>query len=200
MKIGVDFDNTIVCYDNVFYKVASERFLIPTHLSGSKNDIRNYLRKTGKEDIWTELQGYVYGACMEMAYPYQGVYDFFNACIENGIKTYIISHRTKYPFLGERYDLHNAAYRWLKAHNFIGKSGLIDEDKVFFELTADDKLKKIIETECDVFIDDLPEFLFKDGFPPTTKKILFDPANQFNEKKDFLRFTSWKEISDYLFG
>jgi hypothetical protein len=34
------------------------------------------LRALGKEDVWTELQGYVYGARMAEAEAYPGVLDF----------------------------------------------------------------------------------------------------------------------------
>ena len=33
MRIGVDFDNTLVCYDGVFHRAALERGLIPSDLA-----------------------------------------------------------------------------------------------------------------------------------------------------------------------
>ena len=57
MLIGVDFDNTIVCYDRLFHHVAVERSLIPATLPADKESVRNYLREQGREDDWTELQG-----------------------------------------------------------------------------------------------------------------------------------------------
>ena len=64
MKIGVDFDNTIVSYDKVFHKVALEQSLIKSNLNISKIAVRDYLREQGQNNIWTELQGYVYGERM----------------------------------------------------------------------------------------------------------------------------------------
>ena len=58
--IGVDFDNTIVCYDGVFHRAAVERGLIPPELPVSKGQVRDHLRRLGQEHAWTELQGEVY--------------------------------------------------------------------------------------------------------------------------------------------
>ena len=110
MHIGVDFDNTIVCYDALFHKVARERNLIPAGVPVNKSDVRNHLRRAGNEAAWTEVQGYVYGARMSEAAPYPGVREFFRACRHAGVRVSIISHKTKHPYLGEKYDLHEAAH------------------------------------------------------------------------------------------
>ena len=47
MHIGIDFDNTIVCYDKVFHKVAIEKGLIPEDIPPSKNNVRDHLRRIG---------------------------------------------------------------------------------------------------------------------------------------------------------
>ena len=39
MIIGVDFDNTIVCYDKVFHVAAYEKGLIPADLPVSKGRV-----------------------------------------------------------------------------------------------------------------------------------------------------------------
>ena len=38
--LGIDFDNTIVKYDNLFYRVALEKGLIDTSIGRSKKEIR----------------------------------------------------------------------------------------------------------------------------------------------------------------
>jgi hypothetical protein len=45
--IGIDFDNTIVCYDEVFGRVAVEQGLVPPHAATSKTAIRDHLRASG---------------------------------------------------------------------------------------------------------------------------------------------------------
>src|SRR5262249_22819241 len=60
MLIGVDFDNTIVCYDELFHRVAVEQGLIPSTVPATKGEVRRDLEGRGLGDVWTELQGYVY--------------------------------------------------------------------------------------------------------------------------------------------
>jgi len=61
MRIGIDFDNTIACYDGVFHAAALERGLIPADIGRDKNSVRDHLNGAGRNDDFTELQGYVYG-------------------------------------------------------------------------------------------------------------------------------------------
>ena len=43
--LGIDFDNTLVNYDNLFHKVAVEKGLIKYSLPANKIAIRDYLRE-----------------------------------------------------------------------------------------------------------------------------------------------------------
>jgi hypothetical protein len=197
--IGVDFDNTIVCYDTVFFRVALEQNLIPPDLPSNKAAVRDYLRQCGKEDLWTELQGYVYGACMHHAPPFAGVIEFFDQCRRKGVIVYIISHKTRYPFLGPRFDLHQAARNWLESHGFFDSSVLgMQHDHVFFELTKSEKLRRIAEVGCTHFIDDLPEFLMEEAFPPKVVRILFGPNQNHGEIEIIQPASSWTEIARIL--
>src|SRR5690349_13934962 len=116
MLIGVDLDNTIACYDQIFPVIAVERGLVPKDCAASKGAVRDYLRQIGQEDRWTELQGYVYGPGMRQATPFAGALEFFRRCREKQIEVHVISHRTRHPYLGERYDLHQSARDWLSAY------------------------------------------------------------------------------------
>ncbi len=82
LSVGIDFDNTIVSYEGVFYSAALEKELIPPDLPPFKGAIRDYLRAADKEELWTELQGYIYGAKMDTAFPYPGVESFFCSALE----------------------------------------------------------------------------------------------------------------------
>ena len=199
IRIGVDFDNTIVCYDKLFYKIALEQGLIPSEIPCSKSQVRDYLRKCDREDDWTELQGYVYGSRMNEANIFDGVADFFIWCKLQSIPVFIVSHKTLYPFIGKKYNLHESAYNWLKINSFfdINSIGLAKEN-AFFELTQDEKLNRINKIKCTHFIDDLPEFLLRQDFPLEIRKILFDPTENsfFNKCYDII--TSWKKIKDRL--
>ena len=49
---------------------------------------------------------------------FPAVLEFFDRCRRSGREVFIISHRTRYPFLGERHDLHQAARDFLAVHGF----------------------------------------------------------------------------------
>ena len=84
MRIGIDLDNTIANYDGVFHAAALERGLIPAGLGTSKNAVRDHLNRSGRKGAFTELQGYVYGARMDLVSPYPGVFEFVSAAIDLG--------------------------------------------------------------------------------------------------------------------
>lgn len=198
MIIGVDFDNTVVCYDNVFCQAALETGLIPKGIMSNKTNVRDYLRQTGKEASWTELQGVVYGGYIKYAPAFAGVKDFFRLCKKEGNLIYVISHKTHSPYAGSNYDLHETANKWLRAQGFYDTDIGLKEDNIYFELTKQDKLGRIKQLKCTHFIDDLPEFLEEPDFPQRTEKILFDPNNIYQDKKYFIRLGSWKEIQKRL--
>ena len=192
--IGVDFDNTIVCYDALFHRVARERGLVPADLPVNKSDVRNHLRRAGREDAWTEMQGCVYGARMAEAAAYPGVLEFFQACRRAGIPTCVISHKTRHPFLGERHDLHQAALLWLEQQGFFDPAKIgLSRSQVFLELTKEAKIERIALCHCTVFIDDLPEILGEPAFP-RIERILFDPNGLYASEKRFFRARTWPEI------
>jgi len=193
--LGVDFDNTIVCYDALFHRVAVERGLIPASVPVNKTDVRDHLRRVGREDEWTELQGVVYGPRIVGAEPYPGVRGFFQAARDAGVATCIISHKTRAPFRGEPHDLHAAAKGWLEQHGFLGSSGAgLSENEIHLELTKAAKLERIAAAGCTHFVDDLPEFLAEPGFPVGVTRVLFDPNDLHRDETRFARATSWDEI------
>lgn len=177
MRIGLDFDNTIVSYDALFHKVAREQDQVPPDTPANKLAVRNYLRRVDRERVWTEMQGYVYGARMDEALAYPGVIDVLSWARQAGHQIAIVSHKTRHPFLGPQYDLHAAARGWVDRHLVESGSALIPAGQVFFELTKEEKLARIADFDCDVFLDDLPEILHAAGFPHPTRRILFDPEN-----------------------
>lgn len=181
MHIGLDFDNTIVSYDALFYKVASEGGWITPDVPISKVGVRDHLRSIGQEMVWTEMQGYVYGARMDEATAYPGVLESLFWARENGIKVSIISHKTRYPFLGKQYDLHVAARSWIDRHLVDAQGPLVAPELVYFEPTKEAKLKRIEISNCTIYVDDLPEILLATGFPSFTAQILFDPENHYKE-------------------
>jgi hypothetical protein len=200
VRIGIDFDNTVVSYDELFHRVALERDLVPRELLATKLSVRDYLRQAGKEDIWTAIQGYVYGARMEDAVAYPGVMVFFAWARAAGVSLAIVSHRTRHPFLGHPYDLHEAARGWVNKF-LVGKADpLIQAYDVYFELTKSAKLARIAQLDLDYFIDDLPEILLAEDFPGGTGRILFDPDGNHPVDARMVSFSEWDRITAYLEG
>ncbi|MCC7145932.1 MAG: hypothetical protein IT443_05760 [Phycisphaeraceae bacterium] len=208
MLIGIDFDNTIVCYDGVFHRVAVAEGLIPPVVGQGKNDVRDYLRSVGREEDWTRLQGLVYGRRILEARPYEGVLEFFRKAKREGLVVKIISHKTRQPYLGELYDLHEAALGWLRHYGFFDLGGKVEtpsacgglykensrgEGDVYLELTKEAKLRRIAEAGCTHFVDDLPEFLAESGFPGDVQKILWNPAGG-QVAGPWMAIRAWKDL------
>lgn len=197
--IGIDFDNTIVSYDRVFHVVAVERGLVPPSLTPTKQHVRDHLRLTGREDVWTELQGYVYGARMADAEMFPGVREFILRCRVAGVQTRVISHKTRFPYAGERYDLHEAALAWLELQGFLDPARIgLARGQVYFELTKADKLRRIEQAGCTAFVDDLPEFLAEANFPPGVQRILFDPHRAHAPDRRWRRANAWADVDSLL--
>jgi hypothetical protein len=195
MIIGVDFDNTIVCYDGLFHKLAVEQGLMPASVAAAKDAVRDYLRQIGKEDRWTELQGHVYGPGMREAQLFPGVVEFFDRCRRQGVEVYIISHRTRYPFLGTRHDLHQAARDFLVEHGFTDPARIgLPADHIFFHETKAEKIAQINAAGCTQFIDDLPEILTAPELGKSIERILFDPSGQHFNRPGLCRIRSWAEV------
>jgi hypothetical protein len=199
LHIGVDFDNTIVCYDQVFHRVALEQELIPPTLPVSKGSVRDHLRAVDNENAWTAMQGYVYGVRMIDAPAFPGVLEFFRHAVQKRVAIHIVSHKTRYPYLGPQYDLHQAALDWLEKNGFFHSAGIaLKRDCVFLELHKHEKLQRIGELGCTHFIDDLPELLAEPAFPPRVEGILFDPKNEYPNITQFRRVGSWHTIEKEL--
>ena len=199
--IGIDFDNTIVCYDEVFVQVAVEQGLVPPQVATSKTAVRDYLRSVGQEDLWTELQGTIYGPRMMDARPFPGVREFFVACRAAGLPVAIVSHRTRFPYRGPRHDLHEAARDWLVRHGFHDPTGIgLPVEQVFFEETKEAKLARIAAVGCNHFIDDLPELLAHPLFPADVQRVLFDPHGQHGSVVGSEIVSSWPHLLNLLVG
>ncbi|MGH6776927.1 MAG: hypothetical protein ACRECL_02790, partial [Bradyrhizobium sp.] len=164
MRIGIDFDNTIACYDGVFHAAALERGLIPKDLARDKTSVRDHLNGSGRKGDFTELQGYVYGTRMDLVSPFPGFAEFIGIAQAAGHKLFIVSHKTRHPILGPKHDMHAAARAFLGDHGLIGEGAArIDPRRVFFELSKQGKVARAADLGVDMFIDDLPEILSMPG-------------------------------------
>ena len=197
IKLGIDFDNTLITYDALFKKAALEKNLIPVNFPESKHLIRNHLKERNQENLFTILQGEVYGSRIFEATQSEGMYDSLMRAKNNGIELFIISHKTKTPYDGPKYNLHNAASSWLEKNLFFEKSGInISRKNVYFEVTKAKKIKRIESLGCTHFIDDLPEIL--DMINSKIKKILYNPELNYVKKDGYIHMENWSELINII--
>ena len=194
MLLGLDFDNTLVTYDKLFYELAIEKGLISESIAPTKKAIRDYLRSVDDENSFTLLQGEVYGSCILRAEPSPGMIDALLLLKSAGLKTVLVSHKTKYPYAGPKYDLHEAALSWLDKYNFFSDSfmGWATSD-VFFEPTKVDKINKICELKCTHYIDDLPEILAL--IPESITRFLYSPTISQTQFEGYKVLNDWSKAT-----
>jgi len=200
VRIGIDFDNTIICYDKVFAAAARQRGLVPDEWMGSKTDVREYLRsKPDGELTWQGLQGWVYGKGLGGAEIFPGVTDFLDACRRNGAGVCIVSHKTRFGHQdADRTDLRAAARDWLGATGLIGaESSAIAVNDVYFEDTQAAKVERLASLDLDVFIDDLVDVFEQPHFPRGIRSILFASDARPGPYK---AIASWAEIQREVFA
>jgi thiamine kinase-like enzyme len=187
MVIGVDFDNTLVSYDELFERLAHERGLAT---STGKKAIRDKIRQLPDGDIeWQELQGIAYGPRMSEAKLIEGVPEFFAACRQRDIPVHIISHKTEFSnYDPTRTNLRQAALQWMKAHGLPAAE---------FGSTRAEKIAAIMRFGCTTFVDDLEETFLEPDFPAGVEKILFAPHGHAPVPGVYI-CRSWQEITERI--
>jgi len=199
LRIGVDFDNTLVSYDRAFATVGRDAGLLPADFTGGKDAAkRRLMRERPDGYLWEKLQGLVYGRRIDEAELYDGAAEFFRRCRErNGCRVYIISHKTILAHHDPlQTDLRASALGWMRRQGFFEKSGFgFDAGQVFFEDTRDAKVRRIGELDCQIFIDDLPEVLGHADMPAACRKILFSTE----DSGPFERAANWTEVCAAVF-
>ncbi|MDC0215854.1 hypothetical protein OAJ75_02025 [Candidatus Pelagibacter sp.] len=190
MILGVDFDNTLINYDKVFSEIAKKNNLINKTLKSKELVKKKVIFKHG-EDEWTRLQGQVYGKEILKAHRNKFIKESLDK-INKIAKIYLISHKTKFPIIGKKINMHNSALVWLKKNNLYGKNKVFNKENIFFERTLQDKVNKIKLLKCDIYIDDLTSVLDRLDFEII--KILF------NKKKiGYNSINNWKKIKNFIY-
>src|ERR1700722_10299102 len=168
MRIGLDFDNTMIRYDDVFRQAAQERGLLPMDFSGSKQLVRDTIRNLPDGELkWQALQGHVYGKGIQNAALFPGLPEFLRRARAHGDTVLVVSHKTEYGhFDPDKTNLRRAAIQWMEGQGFFTAEGFsMMPDHIHFTSTRSEKLSRIAELKCDIFIDDLHEVLADPDFP-----------------------------------
>ena len=202
-SIGVDFDNTIACYDTAFSIVAHELGLVDFPISLSKAQIKEVVlaRPRGNLD-WQKLQGQVYGKHVHLATVFRGFVEFLCRSKLDGHSVFIVSHKSEYGhFDNKQVNLRDAALTWMIHNQIIGSDGIaLLGSEVFFESTRLEKLARIRTLDCTLYIDDLAEVLEDPRFPDSTEKFLFAPAGSVDTRPRLSVESSWRMLTYRLFG
>lgn len=204
LNIGIDLDNTIADYDEIFINIAKKMEFIETDGFLGKSDVKDIILLSSEGDQrWQKLQGQVYGRWMHKAKLFPGFIAFLWTSIARGNNVYIISHKSIYGhFDVDRIPLRDRAYSWIK--NWLVDTNLPDyfrlNENIFFEETRKQKVERINSVGCDLFIDDLNEVFLEPGFPKGTQKILFNKVVPQPNIFEGAKFNSWTAITKHIYG
>jgi len=201
LRIGIDFDNTIIAYDAVFRSAAVAGGLVAADFSGNKQAVRDAIRLLPEGELaWQRLQGQVYGKGIGGATMVAGVEAFLRRCRAEGCEVAVVSHKTEYGhFDPDRVNLRQAALGWMTGQGLLdGDHGLALAD-VYFESTRAEKLKRIAALSLTHFIDDLEEVLTDPDFPPNVERILFADG-ALPGSSSYTRCSTWRDVERQVFG
>ena len=200
--IGIDFDNTIISYDELMHKTALDRDLIAPECPKNKKAIREAIRALPDGEIsWQKIQAMVYGPKIKQAKMFNGVRSFFKACKSTRTPVFIVSHKTKYATQdNENINLREAALDWMERHHFFTPEGLgITRKHVYFEPTRKQKINRIKKLGCTHFIDDLIETFIDPTFPENIIKMLLSSSAPDVLRLNVETVVSWQEIHNVFF-
>ena len=197
MVIGFYFDNTIIDYSNSFKILAKKKKYNKINSNLDKNSLKDFLIKNKKQNEWTIIQGEVYGKYITRAELYKGFIKLFRYLLKKNIKIFIVSHKTKYPYLGKKINLRKEAKKWIQK-NIIYKNKIFNFSmkNVYFENSIEKKINRIVKLKCNIFIDDLPQIL--NLLPKNIIKFLFNPNAKKKIKENYKTIESWAKFYDLI--
>ena len=198
MRIGFDFDNTLIEYQDLFYKEALKHGFVKGEENPTKSIIRKHFVDIKKEEIFTQIQAEVYGRSIEKGIISNDLVSVMNKLHNEGHKIFIVSHKTIYPFSGQKYNLREAALKWLMKQIIYGKNKPINRENIYFESTKEEKIKRIEQLNIEIYIDDLLEIVTM--LNPNIVGLLYDPENKFLNWPEEKTIFQWKyeKISRFI--
>lgn len=191
MRIGLDFDNTLIRYDEVFRQLALDRGWISRSSPVSKAAVKSHLlKKDGNDFRWQALQAEAYGRKILAAKPFPGSRDFIRKALQAGHQLYIVSHKTESSNINASLRLRERAILWLKKNDIPVKA--------IFASSREEKVRLIKSLNLDLFVDDLPEVLEHPLFPSETQRVHFAPNGERDARAPAVRVASWKEAASQV--
>ena len=139
MIVGIDFDNTIIDYDNLFIKAAINHGWLDDRLLTKKEVKQGLVDKYGEDSKWQILQAEVYGKCITDADLFTDCREFIKFLVSSGSTVYIVSHKTEFSNFDGKTRLIKPAIKWLVEKKLIGSQGLLPVQQVSFHPTREEK-------------------------------------------------------------
>lgn len=201
-RIGIDLDNTLISYEDVFRAYARERGLVDADFRGGKDEVRDKIRVADDGELaWQKLQGAVYGRGVADAVLFAGADQFLLKARAQGREIVIVSHKTVFGHHDpDKVNLREAALAWMRGQGFFNaeRFGLSPEN-VWFAPTRSEKIAKIRELSVDCFVDDLPEVLEHRDFPSEVTGILFTRGAV--TTSSYPRVAAhWRDVAEMVLG
>jgi len=176
-KFGFDLDNTLINYSK-----AVKEFCISNKLKycESISELRTYLRKEDSSDQkWQFAQGWLYTEGLQFSEPGKGSYELCEFLELNNCELQIVSHKTPYSSAAGGFkDLRGPANDWIE--NSVLARFFNRPNKVHFELTKAEKVKKIQMLSLNYFVDDLDEIFMDLEFPKEVIGFLLNATSSQN--------------------
>ncbi len=204
-RIGIDLDNTIIFYGNLFHGLAVKESWIDETCPVEKDAIKKNLKQRSDDELgelrWQQLQAWAYGKHIGEAGIFDGLATFIHEARTRGDKIFIISHKTKFSNYDPTVNLHQMALKTLSERGFFnpmdsGGLGFTKED-VFFSATLEEKIEKIENLNVSFFIDDLVKVLSHKKFPIKTRGIHF--CTQIKDAtENWQTFSDWHELAGFF--
>ena len=202
MLVGIDLDNTIISYDELFVGLAREMGLVPSGFRGSKTAVRDAIRAGESGDVgWQKLQALAYGPRIARAKLADGIKTLLSRASDRKVPVVVVSHKTQYSPYGDGAELRVAALAWMAANGlFNDEKGGLRPENVFFESTRQDKIRRIESLGCTHFVDDLYEVFNEPEFPAGIQPYLYAAGYDEIPQGRFRAFRDHTQIADHLFG
>ena len=162
----------------------------------SKNYVKARIIDKFGETKWTECQGHLYSKYLQFAKPFDGAIFTIQNLQEKGFSINIVSHKTKFPYVGEKINLIDKSKEWI-AHNLVDgkKQSILSEKQIIFTQSIEEKISAILDLKASVFIDDLEHVL--NHLPDKIQKIWFNSESE-RESESLITCRDWTEIRNKI--
>jgi hypothetical protein len=189
--IAFDLDNTILDYRTSLHQLKLDRAELNKISAHTKADFRLRVIAEFGEDYWTELQGFLYTEYVAYSRIDPKFVDLLKYLGANQWQTSIISHKTKFPYLGPKLNMRDCA---LKRLEVAGIEKLLTNGVHFFA-TKEEKIDYINSVKPNIYIDDLEEIL--DLLSNKITRLLFSSSSPESTSKYNLVY-DWCSVYKYL--